>query len=563
MIRSLVFSVAALAAFPLESNAQTRAWTSQLGSSSIDSARGVARSADGSLFAAGYTYGALGGASAGSADALIVRYSPSGALQWSVQFGTSSNDFAMAAASDDAGGCYLAGYTSGSLAGANAGGTDAWLARVDANGLVLWTRQLGTAGADFAFSAASDGSGGVFVGGATRGQLANGTYAGADDAWVARFDASGDVAWVWQAGGALDDVARALVGDGAGGCFVAGSCGAAAFGASAGGLDAWVARLGESGQLVWSAQLGSAANDSFEGLSADGAGGVLAVGQTNGAAAAANAGAADAWIARLDGAGAMSWARQFGTAGNDVATSAAPGLLGGFYVGGKTRGALSGSYQGGWDAWTRSLDATGQQLWAEQFGSAGDDEVTSTCSDGAGGAYIVGLTAGALGGANEGSFDAFIAHYAFACGDGVAYCTSGVSSNGCVATLTSTGVARASASSSLVLSAINVDGQRAGLVFYGLDNDGFSPSPWGAGGTSYLCVKSPTQRTSVQSSGGSAGQCDGELNLDWNQFAAANPEALGAPFVGGDEVFVQAWYRDPAAPKGTSLSNAVRFRVCP
>jgi hypothetical protein len=140
-----------------------------------------------------------------------------------------------------------------------------------------------------------------------------------------------------------------------------------------------------------------------------------------------------------------------------------------------------------------------------------------------------------------------------------AYCTAGVTTHGCVPTLTSSGVASASAGSGFDVWATNVEGQKQGLLFYGLS--GALALPWGTG-TSTLCVKPPTQRTLAQSSGGSLNGCDGVLSLDWNAFTSS-PSALGSPFAGGESVCIQAWLRDPPSPKTTNLSNALRFVVQP
>jgi hypothetical protein len=148
------------------------------------------------------------------------------------------------------------------------------------------------------------------------------------------------------------------------------------------------------------------------------------------------------------------------------------------------------------------------------------------------------------------------------CGTATSYCTSGTTSNGCNATIAGVGTPDADAGSGFVLSVTGVEGQRQGLVFYGLDNAGFAPLPWGPS-SSFLCVKPPTQRTPPSSSGGNAGQCDGSLSIDWNAFVAANPGALGAPFSGGERVFAQAWFRDPPSPKTTHLSDGIEFLVCP
>jgi hypothetical protein len=107
-----------------------------------------------------------------------------------------------------------------------------------------------------------------------------------------------------------------------------------------------------------------------------------------------------------------------------------------------------------------------------------------------------------------------------------------------------------------------VEGQKTGLLFYGLGHTGFSPSGWGLS-TSYLCVHAPTQRTGAQNSGGTLDQCNGSLKLNWNAFNSTHPGAFGAPLAVGQHVFAQGWFRDPPSPKGTMLSNGIEFILGP
>jgi YVTN family beta-propeller protein len=140
------------------------------------------------------------------------------------------------------------------------------------------------------------------------------------------------------------------------------------------------------------------------------------------------------------------------------------------------------------------------------------------------------------------------------------YCTSGTSTNGCVPTARGWGYACASETSGFQIEIAGLEGQRSGLVLYGVS--GASLTPWG-GGSSYLCVKAPTQRTSPLSSGGTDGACDGAFLLDFNAWLAANPSALGQPFAAATSVCAQGWYRDPPASKATNLSHALEFVVQP
>lgn len=140
------------------------------------------------------------------------------------------------------------------------------------------------------------------------------------------------------------------------------------------------------------------------------------------------------------------------------------------------------------------------------------------------------------------------------------FCTPGTSTNGCVATVSSTGTPSVAQSSGFNLLTSNVEGQKQGLYFYGINGD--VAYPWGLS-TSWFCVKTPTQRFAPQNSGGNAGQCNGALNVDFSAFLTANPTALGAPFSAGDQVWLQAWFRDPPSPKTTMLSDAIEVQMVP
>ena len=123
------------------------------------------------------------------------------------------------------------------------------------------------------------------------------------------------------------------------------------------------------------------------------------------------------------------------------------------------------------------------------------------------------------------------------------------------------GTASASATSGFTLSATNVEGQKTGLIFYGIA--GRNIVQWGVGSTSFLCVKTPTQRMGSQSSGGTPGACDGTISQDFLAFTAANPGALGTPLTAGSVVNAQCWFRDPPAVKTTNLSDGLEFTIGP
>jgi hypothetical protein len=143
------------------------------------------------------------------------------------------------------------------------------------------------------------------------------------------------------------------------------------------------------------------------------------------------------------------------------------------------------------------------------------------------------------------------------------YCTSGTSANACVPAIAGSGIPSASDTNGFWIDCTGVESNRSGILLYGFTDASFAPVPWAFGNTSYLCVKPPLQRTLLQNSAGGPSPCTGAFVVDWNDFMAANPAALGNPRACGQRFDAQYWYRDPPSPKTTNLSNALRFTLAP
>jgi hypothetical protein len=192
-------------------------------------------------------------------------------------------------------------------------------------------------------------------------------------------------------------------------------------------------------------------------------------------------------------------------------------------------------------------------------GSSEDPRALAVFEDAAapsGALYIGGVFASAGGLASSS-----LARWSDPCAcSGSSYCTSGTTSHGCAPSISGVGSASASASSAFVITVSSVEGAKSGHLFYGLN--GPHAAPWGQS-SHFLCVKAPSQRTGTQATGGTDGACDGQLVLDWNQYVAGHPSALGAPFSAGVDVWIQGYFRDPPGANTTALSNGLHFQVCP
>jgi hypothetical protein len=86
-----------------------------------------------------------------------------------------------------------AGFARGTFTGqSNAGQEDAYLRKFDLSGNTIWTREFGTSSSDEAMGVGLDSSG-VYVTGITNGTLPGQTSAGSQDAFARKYDTSGNV----------------------------------------------------------------------------------------------------------------------------------------------------------------------------------------------------------------------------------------------------------------------------------------------------------------------------------------------------------------------------------
>ncbi len=281
-------------------NSGTIQWTSRFGTGGgmKTSLNGVAADPTGNIYVTGSTNGVLPGQTpSGSLDGFIRKYNSSGTELWTRQFGngSSSTTFPYGVALDGTGnpvvggyqgaypadafvrkfdsssgsellarqfgsplddqvygaaGPFVAGFTSGSLSEASAGGTDGFIRKLDNSLNEVWTRQFGTSSSDAVYGVASYMDENSWVAGYTGGTLGQAS-AGGQDAFVRKYDAGGDHAWTVQLGTNQWDAAYGVAYFEPGIILVVGSTyGAFAGQSSFGGQDAFIARILDGAGLV-------------------------------------------------------------------------------------------------------------------------------------------------------------------------------------------------------------------------------------------------------------------------------------------------------------------------
>ncbi len=365
--------------------------------------------------------------SVGEIDIFVAKYDAGGVLLWAQQIGGAAADAVYGIALDGSGNCYVTGASEGSD-----GLADTFVAKVDASGALLWTRQTGGESESVGYAIAADGNGNSYVTGAFGGSAIFGlgethetTLVSADSAniFVAKYDTDGALAWAKQTDGSSGsyNAGAGIAVDGSGNSYVTGSFeGASTFGpdetnqiilTSAGGADIFLAKVDTSGALLWAKRAGGTAADSSTGIAVDGGGNSHITGSFEGAAtfgpdeanetALTSAGGADIFVAKVDTDGALLWAKQAGGAATDRGYGIALDGSGNGYVTGHFQGAATfGSGEGNattltsaglTDIFVAKVDATGGLFWVEQAGGSLSESGQPIGVDGGGSSYVTGL----------------------------------------------------------------------------------------------------------------------------------------------------------------------------
>ena len=245
----------------------------------------------------------------GNVDAFVLKLNPSGSgLVYSTFVGGSHLEGGQFIAVDGDGNAYVAGITGsknfpttpGAFQIANAGGPDAFVAKINpaGSGLVYSTYLGGSGNEGWAPGLAVDGDGNAYVTGSTDStdfpttpgafQIAN---AGGRDAFVAKLNPAGS-ALVYSSylGGGGADISRGFAMDVLGNVYVAGATYSPNFPttldavqiAHAGGEDVFVTKVNPEGSVIlYSTFLGGTGNDRARNIAVDMIGDVYMTGFTN------------------------------------------------------------------------------------------------------------------------------------------------------------------------------------------------------------------------------------------------------------------------------------------
>ncbi len=392
-------------------------WTVQPGSSDVDEGRCITSDSSGNIYVTGYTRNSLdGNTSHGSDDIFITKYNTDGTRLWTVQPGTSAADLGYYIALDSSSNIYVTGITRGSLDGnTNHGGPDIFITKYDTDGNRLWTVQPGTSGDDYGCGIAIDSSCNIYVTGYTEGSLDGNTNHGNFDIYITKYDTDGNHLWTVQPGTVDDDYGWGIALDFLGNVYITGYTRGSLDGiANHGGLDIFIMKYNMDGTLSWIVQSGTGDNDRSYGIAVNSSCKIYITGSTGGSLDGnTNHGDLDIFIAKYNTDGTRLLTIQPGTGNNDSGYSIVQDSSGNVYITGYTWGSFDGNTNhGSYDIFITKYDTDWNRLWTIQPGTADGDVGRSISLDSSQNVFITGSTGGSLdGNTNHGNSDIFILKY--------------------------------------------------------------------------------------------------------------------------------------------------------
>jgi hypothetical protein len=220
-------------------------WTELVASAAFDSVNGAATDASGNVYIGGITRGSLASMHAGGHDAFVSKLDSEGTHLWTRQFGTISDDYVAGVDADSLGNVYLVGTTFGNLDGNNAGFADAFVRKYDSAGNLQWAKHFGTTGNDLGFAIASDGLGNVYFSVATGLGPSPTPNFGNEDVFVYKLNAEGSIQWSIQLGTQYFEQGFGMTADGLGNVYASGRTLGSFGGPNQGNMDAFTFKIAD------------------------------------------------------------------------------------------------------------------------------------------------------------------------------------------------------------------------------------------------------------------------------------------------------------------------------
>jgi len=198
-------------------------WVRRAGGSGPDYGQGIITDATGNIFLTGrfssipFSIGSFNLPNAGVEDIFLAKYDSAGNVLWARRAGGTVSDGAYSIAIDASANLYVTGYFDSPtmIIGADtlidAGSLDLFIAKYDSSGNALWAQSAGGTGLEYGFYVVTDASNNVYLTGSySSSSITFGSYmlsnAGADDAFLVKYNPSGNVLWAKKISGTANEM---------------------------------------------------------------------------------------------------------------------------------------------------------------------------------------------------------------------------------------------------------------------------------------------------------------------------------------------------------------------
>jgi hypothetical protein len=354
-----------------------------IGGDRSDFGYSIEGTSDGGFIIAGITssYGA------GDGDVWLVKLDEEGNVEWTHTYGGEAREEGRYAMQTPDGGFIIAGATESF----GSGGSDLWLLKTDASGVLLWSCIEGGIGDELGNSVQVTSDGGYIVAGRTTSE------SGKDyDFLLLKTDAAGNKEWTSVLGSDGNDLGYTVRETEEGGYLVAGYTDSY----GTGGADLYLIKTDLLGEPLWERTYGGFGQDYGGYLLPAFDGGYVIGGETH----SSGEGSGDLWLVKVDAFGEEQWQCVSGGVSQDGGYQVIPCEEGGFLAVGWT---VSYSPPFG-DVYLVKVGDGGAVEWARKFGGEGGDRALGIADGSVDQIFITGYTRSV----GDGDYDLMIMHLA-------------------------------------------------------------------------------------------------------------------------------------------------------
>jgi hypothetical protein len=248
-----------------------------------------------------------------------------------------------------------------------------------------------------------DNQGNAYITGYTHGNI-GGPNAGFVDGYLRKYDALGNIVWSRQLGSSANDELWRVRGTADGEIYIAGFTEGDLARPIVGNYDAILAKYDAEGNQRWIKQFGDMFHDSIRGLTTDPSGNIIVAGISGGPQTPDPAGL----FAKFDSNGELIFTKDFGDRKVDQVHDVSTDEAGNIYLVEQTGDLSLAEY------FVSKYDFIGNELWTRKLGENYNKfSINEIEADAAGNLYVVGATKLSLGRTNPSpdQFDAFVRKY--------------------------------------------------------------------------------------------------------------------------------------------------------